>query len=96
MAALYCARRLALYSLVQYQPSKGVTSFPLRASNEGLLRPRVARAQKIISLHPAFILRRIRRHEHEDFETLACVILHAVFFPGWRRGPLPRTQHLFL
>ena len=25
---------------------------PLRASNEGLLRPRVARAQKIISLHP--------------------------------------------
>ena len=25
---------------------------PLRASNEGLLRPRVARAQKVISLHP--------------------------------------------
>src|SRR5262245_36449346 len=25
---------------------------PLRASNEGLLRPRVARAQKIIRLHP--------------------------------------------
>ena len=25
---------------------------PLRASNEGFLKPRVARAQKIISLHP--------------------------------------------
>src|SRR6266850_6355037 len=30
----------------------GLTDLPLRASNEGLLRPRVARAQKIISLHP--------------------------------------------
>jgi hypothetical protein len=27
---------------------------PLRASNEGSPRPRVARAQKIISLHPLF------------------------------------------
>ena len=26
---------------------------PLRASNEGLLRPRIARAQKIIRLHPS-------------------------------------------
>jgi hypothetical protein len=26
--------------------------FPLRVPNEGLRRPRVARAQKIISLHP--------------------------------------------
>jgi hypothetical protein len=30
----------------------GLTDLPLRASNEGLRRPRVARAQKIISLHP--------------------------------------------
>ncbi len=30
----------------------GLIELPLRASNEGLLRPRVARAQKIISPHP--------------------------------------------
>jgi hypothetical protein len=30
----------------------GLSDLPLRASNEGLLRPRVARAQKIIRLHP--------------------------------------------
>ena len=30
----------------------GQASFTLRASNEGLLRPRIARAQKIIRLHP--------------------------------------------
>jgi|CXWL01.1.fsa_nt_gi hypothetical protein len=30
----------------------GLSDLPLRASNEGLRRPRVARAQKIISLHP--------------------------------------------
>jgi DNA-binding MarR family transcriptional regulator len=30
----------------------GLIDLPLRASNEGLLRPRVARAQKINSLHP--------------------------------------------
>ena len=29
----------------------GLIDLPLRASNEGLLRPRVARAQKIIRLH---------------------------------------------
>ena len=29
-----------------------MTDLQLRASDEGLLRPRVARAQKIISLHP--------------------------------------------
>ena len=29
--------------------------FPLRASNEGLLRPRVARAQKIISFHTSSV-----------------------------------------
>ena len=41
-------------------------------------------------------LRRIRRHEHEDFETLVCVIHHAMFFSGRRHRPLPRTEHLFL
>ena len=30
----------------------GLIDLPLRASNEGLLRPRVARARKIIRLHP--------------------------------------------
>ena len=30
----------------------GLIDLPLRASNEGLLRPRVARAQKIVRLHP--------------------------------------------
>jgi len=30
----------------------GLIDLPLRASNEGLRRPRVARAQKIIRLHP--------------------------------------------
>ena len=30
----------------------GLIDLPLRAFNEGLLRPRVARAQKIIRLHP--------------------------------------------
>lgn len=40
--------------------------------------------------------RRIRRHEHEYFETLVCMIFHAVLFPGRRHGPLPRTEHLLL
>ena len=40
--------------------------------------------------------RGIRRHEHYYFETLACVILHAMLFPGRRHGPLPWTKHLFL
>jgi len=30
----------------------GLIDLPLRASNEGFLKPRVARAQKIIRLHP--------------------------------------------
>ncbi len=30
----------------------GLSDLPLRASNEGFLKPRVARAQKIIRLHP--------------------------------------------
>ena len=40
--------------------------------------------------------RRIRRHKHHYFETLVCVIFHAVLLPGWRQGPLPWTKHLFL
>jgi hypothetical protein len=35
----------------------GLIDLPLRASNEGSPRPRVARAQKIISLHPLRVLR---------------------------------------
>ena len=34
----------------------GLIGLPLRASNEGLLRPRVARAQKILRLHPVSVL----------------------------------------
>ena len=33
----------------------GLVDLPLRVSNEGLLRPRVARAQKIISPHPLLL-----------------------------------------
>ena len=51
-----CGRRTRLQmippsSLVISQ-GWGLIDLPLRASNEGLLRPRVARAQKIIRLHP--------------------------------------------
>ncbi len=67
----------------------GLIDVPLRASNEGSLRPRVARAQKIISLHPLSSSGRIRRDEYENFETLVRVTLHAMFFPGRRHGPLP-------
>jgi hypothetical protein len=38
--------------LARYLSGMGLLDLPLRASNEGLLRPRVARAQKIIRLHP--------------------------------------------
>jgi hypothetical protein len=40
--------------------------------------------------------RGIRRHEYEYCETLACVILYAVLFPGRRHDPLPWTEHLLL
>ena len=55
-AALYCAHRTDMYA-----PSKlarfslqgwGLIDLPLRASNERSPRPRVARAKKIIRLHP--------------------------------------------
>ena len=39
-------------SLLLISSRWGLIDLPLRASNEGLLRPRVARAQKIISLPP--------------------------------------------
>ena len=42
--------KLARYHLQGW----GLIDLPLRASNEGLLRPRVARAQKIIRLHPSY------------------------------------------
>ena len=53
---LYCSRRARLQmvsprSLV-ISSGMGAVDLPLRASNEGLLRPRVARAQEIIRLHP--------------------------------------------
>jgi len=41
-----------LSKLARYLQGWGLIDLPLRASNEGLLRPRVARAQKIIRLHP--------------------------------------------
>jgi len=43
---------ILLPSLLVTSLGMGLTDLPLRASNEGLLRPRVARAQKIIRLHP--------------------------------------------
>jgi hypothetical protein len=56
-AALYCAHRADHVSIVHF-PSLlvisqewGLIDLLLRASNEGLLRPRVARAQEINSLH---------------------------------------------
>ena len=42
----------------------GAVDLPLRASNEGLLKPRVARAQKIISLHPSPLLSCYRPMSH--------------------------------
>ena len=61
---LYCAHRTPVINLYMIPPSSlvllqgwGLIDLLLRASNEGLLRPRVARAQKIISLHPLRILR---------------------------------------
>ena len=39
-------------SLLVLSQGWGLIDLPLRASNEGSPRPRVARAQKIISLHP--------------------------------------------
>jgi hypothetical protein len=49
----------------------GLIDLPLRASNEGLLRPRVARAQKIIRLHPllCFASRRTTRQPLFPFHT---------------------------
>ncbi len=53
-----CARRttIIMISPSSLVPSQGwgLIDLPLRASNEGSPRPRVARAQKIIRLHPPF------------------------------------------
>src|SRR4026208_339663 len=78
------------------EPSKGVRSFRLRPASECLLRGRVPGAKKALHTLAPSSLRRIRRHEDEDFEALVCVILHAMFFPGRRHGPLPRTENLLL
>jgi hypothetical protein len=43
-----CSLQACLFSLQGWR----LTDLPLRASNEGSPRPRVARAQKIIRLHP--------------------------------------------
>jgi len=40
--------------LARYLSGMGADDLLLRASNEGLLRPRVARAREIIRLHPLF------------------------------------------
>ena len=47
----------SLPSSLIFSSGMGAIDLPLRASNEGLLRPRVARAQKIISLHPVPLVR---------------------------------------
>jgi hypothetical protein len=52
----------------------GLIDLPLRASNEGLLRPRVARAQKIISLHPLPLLSPHRPLVHTDAHGYAARI----------------------
>ncbi len=41
-----------VHSITTYFLKGSLVDPRMRASNEGLLRPRVARAQKIISLHP--------------------------------------------
>jgi len=38
----------------------------------------------------------IRRHIDKDFETLVRVVLHTMFFPGWRHGSLSWTKDLSL
>ncbi len=43
--------------LARYLSGWGLIELPLRASNEGSPRPRVARAQKIIRLHPPIRLK---------------------------------------
>jgi len=53
--ALHCAHRMICMlppSLLFSLQGWGLTDLPLRASNEGSPRPRVARAKKIIRLHP--------------------------------------------
>ena len=54
-SVLYCARRtieMVPPSLLVVSQGWGLIDLLLRAFNEGLLRPRVARAKKVISPHP--------------------------------------------
>ena len=62
---------------------------PLRASNEGLLRPRVARAQKIIRLHPLpffsillqrFSLYKSNHTHHRDLVVVESAVRRALRF----------------
>jgi len=48
----------------------GLIDLPLRASNEGLLRPRVARAQKIIRLHPLSPLAVLSSNPYTDIVAI--------------------------
>ena len=60
-------QNMILSSLLVISLGWGLIVIPLRASNEGLLRPRVARAKKIISLHPSpFLFFRLSQHRLED------------------------------
>ena len=61
-----------------------------------VLRVRRAPGRSLLTPLRLISSRRIRRHEHYYFEALVCVILHTMLFPGWRHGPLPRTEHPFL
>ncbi len=56
----------------------------LRASNEHILIVRVLRARRTPGRSFLSPSRWIRRYEHKDFETLICVIHHAMLFPGRR------------
>ncbi len=74
----------------------GLIDLPLRASNEGLLRPRVARAQKIIRLHPTLCSasrRTTRPRYHPPISTLLhlCLLRTLRSFPQSPPAPLPNT-----
>ena len=95
-AAVERGYRLILPSLLIISLGMGLIDLPLRASNEGVLdRVLRERGRSIVSIPLTHSSRGIRRHEHYYFETLACVILHAVLFPGWRHGPCPGPSTCF-
>jgi hypothetical protein len=90
---LECARRTSTFLSCAFREQEDdQAALPI------LLRARVPGAQDQCGC-PSILfssLRGIRRDEYEDFETLCGVILHAMFFPGRRHRPLPRTEHFFL